>query len=61
MKTQEDIEHRLKLVTKKHKHQHQIVHALEAEKAPEKAIKSAKVLKLKLKHEIEYLKNYKIS
>tara|TARA_B110000977_G_scaffold4665_1_gene6705 strand:- start:183 stop:371 length:189 start_codon:yes stop_codon:yes gene_type:complete len=55
MNTKEDVQHRLELVTKKHKHQHEIVSALEAEKAPEKAIKSAKVLKLKLKDEMEYL------
>lgn len=56
MKTQEDIAYRLKLVTDKHQHQHNIISALEAEKAPDKAIKSAKVLKLKLKDEMEYLK-----
>lgn len=55
MKTKEDFEHRLELVTSRHKHQHEIVHALEAEKAPEKAIKAAKVLKLNLKDEMHEL------
>jgi hypothetical protein len=41
---------------KKHKHQHQIVESLEAEKAPEETIKRAKIEKLKLKDEIENLK-----
>ena len=37
-----------------------MVEALEAEKAPEKHVKAAKVKKLKLKDEIEYLSSLKI-
>jgi len=44
------------IVEKEHKHLHKVVEALEAEKAPEDAIKQAKVKKLKLKDEIENLK-----
>jgi hypothetical protein len=40
----------------KHRHQHKLVEALEAEKAPEQTIRSAKIKKLKLKDEIEKLK-----
>jgi hypothetical protein len=60
MKTKEDIEYRLNLITKQHAKQHQMVEALEAEKAPEKHVKAAKVKKLKLKDEIEYLSSLNI-
>ena len=45
-------EYRIELLKKKHKRQHSIVEALEAEKAPEKAIQKAKVEKLLIKDEI---------
>lgn len=51
----EDRKHRIKLLTTRHKDLHNKVEALEAEKAPEKYIKSFKVEKLKLKDEIVYL------
>jgi len=60
LKTAEDIEYRLKLITNEHARQHKVVEALEAEKAPDKHVKAAKVKKLKLKDEIEYLSNLKI-
>ena len=50
MNTKEDVQHRLELVTKKHKHQHEIVHALEAEKAPEEFV-------IKLKAELSEIKS----
>lgn len=52
----EKMEARIVHLEREHKHMHQIVEALEAEKAPEDAIKVAKVKKLKLKDEIENLK-----
>lgn len=60
MKTTADVEYRLNLITKEHAKQHKMVEALEAEKAPDKHVKAAKVKKLKLKDEIEYLSNLKI-
>jgi hypothetical protein len=60
MKTAEDIEYRLNLITNEHARQHKVVEALEAEKAPDKHVKAAKVKKLKLKDEIEYLSNLNI-
>ena len=60
MKTKEDIQYRLDFVTNEHTKLHKTVEALEAEKAPEKSIKAAKVKKLKLKDEIEYLSSLKI-
>lgn len=45
-------EYRIELLKTKHKRQHSIVEALEAEKAPEKAIQKAKVEKLLIKDEI---------
>lgn len=53
----EDIKHRVQLLEDRHKHQHKVVESLIAEKAPEPAIKSAKIKKLELKDEIEKLKN----
>lgn len=53
--------HRIKLLEARHKVLHSTVEALEAEKAPEKFIKNAKVEKLKIKDEVVYLKNLKIS
>ena len=50
---------RIEEVTKAHKHQHSIVETLEAEKAPEETITKAKIVKLKLKDELEYL--YKLN
>ncbi len=61
MKTAEDIKYRLELVTKEHANQHKMIEALEAEKAPDKSIKAAKVKKLKLKDEIMYLSNLNIN
>jgi hypothetical protein len=46
---------RLEYVKTKHKKQHDIVEALEAEKAPEESIAYAKRLKLSLKDEIASL------
>jgi len=60
MKTAEDIEYRLNLITNEHARQHKVVEALEAEKAPDKHVKAAKVKKLKLKDEIEYLSSLNI-
>jgi hypothetical protein len=60
MKTAEDIEYRLNLITKEHAKQHKMVEVLIAEKAPEKSVKAAKVKKLKLKDEIEYLSSLNI-
>ena len=60
MKTAEDIEYRLNLITNEHARQHKVVEALEAEKATDKHVKAAKVKKLKLKDEIEYLSNLNI-
>lgn len=50
------MEARIVFLEKEHRHMHKVVEALEAEKAPEDAIKIAKVKKLKLKDEIENLK-----
>ena len=61
MKTAEDVEYRLNLITKEHARLHKTIEALEAEKAPEKHIKSAKVKKLKLKDEMAYLSNLNIN
>ena len=46
---------RIEDVTKAHKYQHSVVETLEAEKAPEETITKAKIVKLKLKDELEYL------
>lgn len=48
----ENIKHRISLLKTKHKKQHSIVEALEAEKAPEKTIQKAKIEKLSIKDEI---------
>ncbi len=49
-------EQKILWLIQKHNHQHAMVEALEAEKAPEESIKRAKIEKLKLKDEIENLK-----
>lgn len=49
--------HRIGLLQARHKDIHARVETLEAEKAPEKYIKSLKVEKLKIKDEIVYLEN----
>lgn len=43
---------RLEFLKNKHKHQHEIVEALEAENAPELTIKRQKQIKLSIKDEI---------
>ena len=55
--TTEDDEYRLELLKKRHKKQHDMVEALEGEKAPEKHTKKAKVEKLRLKDEITMLES----
>lgn len=50
------IDEKILWLENKHKHQHDIVESLEAEKAPEESIRRAKIEKLKLKDEIENLK-----
>jgi len=50
------IEARLESLERKHKHQHAIIEAAEAEKAPDHYIVKMKVDKLKLKDEIESIK-----
>lgn len=47
--------HRIELLKARHKKQHSIVEVLEAEKAPEKAIQTAKKEKLNIKDEIAAL------
>tara|TARA_R100000951_G_C2494014_1_gene135345 strand:- start:191 stop:388 length:198 start_codon:yes stop_codon:yes gene_type:complete len=44
--------HRIRILKDQHKHQHNLVEALEAERAPEEAIAKAKRKKLSLKDEI---------
>jgi hypothetical protein len=51
------LENRLKFLKNKHKKQHDIIEALEAEKAPEEIIKNHKRLKLSLKDEITELES----
>lgn len=53
----ENTKHRIEILKERHKKQHSIVEALEAEKAPEKMIKSAKLEKLNIKDEITILEN----
>ena len=55
--TTEGDEYRLELLKKRHKKQHDMVEALEGEKAPEKHTKKAKVEKLKLRDEITMLES----
>lgn len=50
------MEDRLDALIRKHKFQHDIVEALEAERAPDDAISTAKLKKLRLKDEIERIK-----
>lgn len=52
----EDVKHRITLLEDRHRYQHKLVEALEAEKAPGEVVASAKVHKLKLKDEINSLK-----
>lgn len=52
----ENIKHRIKLLEDRHKYQHKLVEALEAEKAPSSAVAQAKIEKLQLKDEINSLK-----
>ena len=52
----EDVKHRIKLLEARHKYQHTLVEALEAEKAPSTAVNQAKIAKLQLKDEINTLK-----
>lgn len=51
----EDIKSRVELLKQRHKHQHSVVDALVAEKAPDFAIQNAKIAKLGLKDEITSL------
>lgn len=51
------LENRLRFLKEQHKKQHDIVEALEAEKAPDKIITNHKKLKLSLKDEIAALEN----
>lgn len=51
----ENMKHRIDLLKARHKKQHSIVEALEAEKAPEKVIQAAKKEKLRIKDEIATL------
>ena len=51
------LENRIRFLKDQHKRQHDIVEALEAEKAPEEAIKNQKRLKLSIKDEITVLEN----
>lgn len=53
----ENTKHRIEILTVRHKKQHSIVEALEAEKAPEKAIQTAKIEKLNIKDEIAGLES----
>jgi hypothetical protein len=48
----ENTKNRLQVLKDRHKKQHDIVEALEGEKAPEKIIKKAKLEKLTIKDEI---------
>lgn len=48
---------RLEFLKKQHEKQHKIVEALEAEKAPEEAIKQQKRIKLAIKDEIAQIEN----
>ena len=50
------LEARLESLERKHKHQHSIIEAAEAEKAPDQFINRMKIDKLKLKDEIERIK-----
>ena len=52
----ENKKHRFELLYQKHRLQHNIVEALEGEKAPEESIKKAKQEKLIIKDQIETLK-----
>lgn len=49
------LENHLRFLKDQHKKQHDIIEALEAEKAPEEAIKKHKRLKLSIKDEITAL------
>lgn len=51
------LENRLRFLKEQHKKQHDIVEALEAEKAPDKIIKNHKKLKLSIKDEIAALES----
>lgn len=53
----ESTKRHIEMLKEKHKKQHSIVEALEAENAPEKYIKIAKAKKLKLKDEITSLES----
>ena len=50
------LEARLESLERKHKHQHSLIEAAEAEKAPEQFVYKMKADKLKLKDEIESIK-----
>lgn len=52
----EKIERRLKHLEDSHTHQHKVVEALIAEKAPEHTIAQAKKEKLRIKDMVEHLK-----
>ena len=51
----EKINHRIETLKTRHKKQHSLVEALEAENAPDLSIKNAKIEKLKIKDEITAL------
>ena len=51
------LENRLRFLKTQHKKQHDIIEALEAEKAPEEIVKNHKRLKLSIKDEIASLEN----
>ena len=51
------LENKLEALIVKHKHQHNIVEALEGERAPDDIVHNAKIKKLRLKDEIERIKN----
>lgn len=53
----EDVNRMIKQLEASHKHQHSLVEALEAEKAPSSYVMHAKVAKLRIKDEITKLKN----
>tara|TARA_B110000503_G_scaffold137071_1_gene220608 strand:- start:603 stop:785 length:183 start_codon:yes stop_codon:yes gene_type:complete len=52
----ENIKHRISILEGRHKYKHDVVEALEAEKAPSHIIAQLKIEKLALKDEINTLK-----
>lgn len=48
-------ERRLEVLKSAHQHQHKVVEALEAEKAPDQIVTQAKIKKLQLKDQIHEL------